>query len=91
MENSTKTLQASEGQTDGLVWTGNADVVVFSVDGGSGHMKMKSVTVTVTGADGIGTTQTIGMPALVFDLQGRKVMRPQRGLYVKEGKKFFVR
>ena len=91
VENSTKTLQASVGQVNGLVWTGDADEVVFSVDSGSGHMKMKSVTVTLTGVDGIGTTQTIGMPAVVYDLQGRRVMCPRRGFYVKDGKKFFVR
>lgn len=94
VESSTKTLSASTGTVNGLVWTGNASQVVFSVDGGNGHLKMKKATVARSGADGIerlSTTEGRQPATTVFDLQGRRVQQPVRGLYIHQGRKYMVR
>lgn len=94
VNSSSKTLQASVGtvSTD-RVWTGKTQEVTFSVNDGSGNMQLASVDVQVENDNtGIATTTTQNVRTVVFhDLQGRRVVHPRRGLYIKDGKKVVVR
>ena len=90
-ENTTKRLSADVGTVDDLIWVGNAQSVTISVDGGSGHAKIKSVTVT-TITTGIEQTPTQAVSRQVFyDLQGRQVTNPTKGLYIMNGRKVIVK
>ena len=42
-------------------------------------------------ASGIESVKTAGNAATIYDLQGRKVMKAQRGLYIQNGRKFIVK
>jgi hypothetical protein len=44
-----------------------------------------------TGIESIPTVGTDETPENVYDLQGRKVVTPQRGIYIRNGKKVIVR
>ena len=94
-ENSTKQLVASNGTVDGLTWTGDAEEVTFNIDGSSGHMKMTKVNMKMSGSgpDEVKMPEAHTQPVqtIVYDLQGRKVVQPHRGLYIKHGRKFIVR
>lgn len=94
-ENSTKQLVASNGTVDGLTWTGDAEEVTFNIDGSSGHMKMTKVNMKMSGSgpDEVKMPEAHTQPVqtIVYDLQGRKVVQPRRGLYIKHGRKFIVR
>lgn len=91
VESSAKTLRASVGTVDGLTWTGDHSQVVFSVDEGSGHLKMKKAVYTLSGTDALRLPSEESKPGIFFDLQGRKVKNPRPGLYVSNGRKYIVR
>lgn len=42
-------------------------------------------------ASGIESVKTAGNAATIYDLQGRKVVKAQRGLYIQNGRKFIVK
>ena len=44
-----------------------------------------------TGMDMIPTVDTVDTPEKIYDLQGRKVATPQRGIYIKDGRKVIVK
>lgn len=90
---SSNSLQASAGTVDGLKWTGNGQSVVFTCSGSSGNLQMQSAAVKVAGGSTAVSTPVIyGTPAVVYyDLQGRRVMNPQKGLYIVNGHKVSIR
>ena len=93
-QSSTKTLMADSGNMDELTWTGDAQTVTFSVDGGSGHMRLTKAVVTTNSStpNSIGSTTAAAAPAVVCDLQGRRVKQVhRRGLYICNGRKIVVR
>jgi hypothetical protein len=90
---SSNPLLASNGFVKDLKWTGDAQNVVFSVGGESGHLQITTASVIVdAGSSGIteATTTTV-MPTVYYDLQGRRVMNPVKGLYVVNGKKVYCK
>lgn len=90
---SSNSLQASAGTVDGLKWTGNGQSVVFTCSGSSGNLQMQSAAVKVAGGSTAVSTPVIyGTPAVVYyDLQGRRVINPQKGLYIVNGHKVSIR
>ena len=45
----------------------------------------------VTAISGKGIVESEESATDIYDLQGRKVSKPRKGLYVKDGKKLFVK
>ena len=90
-ESSSKTLSASTGTMDGLVWTGNASKVVFSLNGSSGHIRIANIKVTVSVPSGIHHhLSPVTHHPKTYNLKGQRVKRYGRGIYVKNGKKIII-
>lgn len=92
----------SVGEMDGYTWTGNADEVQFTSTYTSSwpeanankHIQIASVKITVAELTGISQKPTISMSSdAIYTLSGVRVdsdnLRP--GIYIKNGKKFFVK
>ena len=92
-----KTLNASVGNVNGYTWTGNAEQVAFSVNSGSGNLPISQLKIKVSGGSdpsGIDMVQTntrLDGQRVIYDLSGRRVTNPTRGLYIVDGKKVFIR
>jgi hypothetical protein len=86
-------LQASDGFVKDLKWTGDGQNVVFSAGGESGHLQITTASVIVdTGSSGITEATTITVkPTVYYDLQGRRVINPVRGLYIVNGRKVYCK
>ena len=65
-------ITADCGSYNDGTWTGEADEVVFSIGGTSGHVRFASITVTYS--DG---TQTVSIPKPVFSPEGGSFTEPQ--------------
>ena len=88
-----KTLEASVGTSADGVWTGQAQSVTFNVNSGSGHLqlsqvKAKSSTPTAI-TDKIVNRQFENQQ--LFDLFGRPVSHPQKGVYIQNGRKILIK
>lgn len=92
---SSNRLQANTGSVaNNRTWTGNAQTVTFTCTGSSGHIKLVSVKVELAQPSAIETlsalpSSLVGQPC--YDLQGRRVERPTRGLYIVNGRKILIR
>ena len=90
-ESSSKTISASTGSMNGMVWTGNASKVVFNVNGTSGHIRITNIKVTVFVPSGINTLNAKERSGHhVYDLKGQRVKRPGKGIYIKNRKKIII-
>ena len=88
---SSKTLSASTGTMDGLVWTGNASKVVFSVNSGGGNMQITNIKVTVSEPSGIRPffdNPRTGFQ--IYNLNGQRVRSFGKGIYIINGKKIII-
>ena len=91
-----KTLNASVGNVNGYTWTGNAEQVAFSVNSGSGNLPISQLKIKVSGGSdpsGIDMVQTntrLDGQRVIYDLSGRRVTNPTRGLYIVDGRKVFI-
>ena len=91
-ESSSKKWYASTGTVSDFTWTGNAQSVTFNVDDGSGHAKIKSVKVSLSGAtEGVRYVATQSQQTGLYDLQGRRTTATRKGIYIRDGKKVVVR
>lgn len=92
---SSKTLSASTGTVNDLIWTGNASSVTFNVNDGSGNMQLSSVKVTLSGTQGINqpkghmTADGDSFRTLSGTVVDRHHLRP--GIYIHKGKKVIVK
>ncbi len=81
------------GTINGYTWTGNANSVTFGSE--ANHIKMSSVKVTLVQNENTGIQdikpQTTHPSPLVYDLQGRQVKNPTKGLYIVDGKKVILK
>ncbi len=83
-------LQSGGGTIDGYTWSGLANDVTFGAESGSGHIKMLSVKVTLAIYDPSGISNVVPSApnsTAIHDLQGRRVLNPQKGLYIVNGRK----
>ncbi len=91
--NPTKPMYASTGTVSDYTWTGHAREVQFTVEEGSGHVRLKSAAVTVEQSE-ISTSVVrphLTVPHPRHDLMGRKLRRSHKGFYIQQGKKFVAR
>ena len=82
-------LQASNGSVNEMKWTGDAQSVTFTANGKKDHLRITTATVTIdAGSSGITKPAAVKVqPSVFYDLQGRRVHKPQKGLYIVEGRK----
>lgn len=88
-----KTLEASVGTAADYIWTGKAQSVTFNVNSGSGHLQLSKVKVATGASASIDATllNNESEAAVLYDMQGRRVTQPTRGIYILNGKKVIVR
>ena len=78
------------GAIDGYTWTGLANSVTFGA--AANHIKMLSVKVTLAIYDPSGIQDiNLSTEKKVFDLQGRRVQNPSKGLYIINGRKVILK
>ena len=96
-ESSTKELVASTGTVDGYKWTGKTSVVDFSINASSCHIRISSLKIKLeanaepTGIDFVQTDTRFSGQRVIYDLSGRRVMNPTKGLYIVDGRKVVIR
>ena len=93
-ESSTKELVASTGTVNGYKWTGKTTAVNFSINASSGHIKISSLKIKVDAPTGINFVQTgtrLAGQRVIYDLSGRRVVHPTKGLYIVDGRKVVIR
>lgn len=78
------------GNIDGYTWTGLANSVTFGA--AANHIKMLSVKVTLAIYDPSGIQDiNLSTEKKIFDLQGRRVQNPSKGLYIINGRKVILK
>ena len=79
-----------------MKWTGDASSVQFEVSSGSGHIRVASLKINVnvpgdpSGIDFV-QTNTLAGQRVIYDLSGRRVTNPTKGIYIVDGRKVVVR
>ena len=96
-----KELIPSVGQMNGNTWTGEASEVQFTStytsswpeSNANKHIQISSAEITVSPLSGI--TQHLSsvtrQPSPIYDLQGRRVSRPTKGLYIRNRNKYIIK
>jgi endonuclease I len=89
------------GQMEGNTWRGQAQEVQFTSTYTSSwpeanankHIQIADVKITVASPSGITqhTSPIIQEPSPIYDLQGRRVVQPVKGVYIKNIRKFIVK
>jgi len=89
------------GQMEGNTWRGQAQEVQFTSTYTSSwpeanankHIQIADVKITVASPSGITqhTSPIIHEPSPIYDLQGRRVVQPVKGVYIKNIRKFIVK
>lgn len=78
------------GAIEGYTWTGLANSVTFGA--AANHIKMLSVKVTLAIYDPSGIQDiNLSTEKKIFDLQGRRVQNPSKGLYIINGRKVILK
>ena len=96
-KNSDKQLEASTGTVDGYTWTGDAAEVVFNVNSGSKNLQVASLKIKVnvpenpSGIDVAKTNSRLDGQRVIYDLSGRRVTNPTRGIYIVDGRKVVIK
>lgn len=96
-KNSDKQLEASTGTVDGYTWTGDAAEVVFNVNSGSKNLQVASLKIKInvpenpSGIDVAKTNSRLDGQRVIYDLSGRRVTNPTRGIYIVDGRKVVIR
>ena len=86
-------LSANTGAFDSYSWTGDAKEVVITSDSNTALRKV--VVKLSNGASGIDMVETdhhlrLDGYRVIYDLSGRRVMNPSRGLYIVDGRKVVI-
>ena len=90
-----KVLYANGATVSDNKWTGNSKEVVFTVSSGSGNLQISALKITVnvpsdpSGIDGVQTKSLAGQ-RVIYDLSGRRVTNPSRGIYIVDGRKVVI-
>lgn len=71
---------------------GDYDIIASGAEAQNYEITYENGTLTITASTGISSlSPTTSHPAPLYDLEGRKVQTPQRGIYIKNKKKVVVR
>ena len=96
-KNTSKQLQASTGSVDGYKWTGSDSTVEFSVNSGSGNLQVSGLKIKIDGSSGpsdidmVQTDTRLDGQRVIYDLSGRRVTNPTRGIYIVDGRKVVIK
>jgi hypothetical protein len=96
-KNTSKQLQASTGSVDGYKWTGSDSTVEFTVNSGSGNLQVSGLKIKVDGSSGpsdidmVQTDSRLDGQRVIYDLSGRRVTNPTRGIYIVDGRKVVIK
>ena len=98
-KNTDKQLEASTGSVNGYTWTGDAAEVVFNVNSGSKNLQVSGLKIKVNvpqeqnpdGIDFVQTTTKLDGQRVIYDLSGRRVTNPTRGIYIVDGRKVVIK
>ncbi len=96
-KNSDKQLEASTGTVDGYTWTGDAAEAAFTVNSGPKNLQVASLEIKVnvpanpSGIDVAKTNSRLDGQRVIYDLSGRRVTNPTRGIYIVDGRKVVIR
>ena len=98
-KNTDKQLEASTGSVNGYTWTGDAAEVVFNVNSGSKNLQVSGLKIKVNvpqeqdpdGIDFVQTTTKLDGQRVIYDLSGRRVTNPTKGIYIVDGRKVVIR
>ena len=91
-KDSTKELLLIDGggTIDGYTWTGLANSVTFGA--AANHIKMLSVKITLAIYEPTGIqNMNLSIEKKIYDLQGRRVQNPTKGLYIINGHKMILK
>lgn len=91
-KDSTKELLLLQGggAVNGYTWTGQANSVTFGA--AANHIKILSVKVTLANSNPTGIQDiNLSTENKIFDLQGRHVQYPKKGLYIINGRKVILK
>ena len=86
-----KTIEASTGSVQDGTWTGKAKKVVFCVSAGGGNVQLSQLDVRTDGTDGISELLVHTATPVFYDMQGRRVQKPTKGLYITSGRKVILK
>lgn len=96
-----KELIPLTGQMDGNTWRGQAQEVLFTStytsswpeSNANKHIQISGVKITVAAPSGITqhTSDPKSQTSTIYDLQGRRVAQPTKGMYIKNERKFIVK
>ena len=96
-----KELIPAVGQMEGNIWVGEAREVVFTLtytsswpeSNANKHIQISGVKITVAAPSGITqhTSDPKSQTSTIYDLQGRRVAQPTKGMYIKNERKFIVK
>ena len=98
-KNTDKQLEASTGTVNGYTWTGDAAEVVFNVNSGSKNLQVAGLKIKVNvpqdpdpaGIDVVQTNTRLDGQRVIYDLSGRRVVNPTRGIYIVDGRKVVIK
>ncbi len=96
-KNTDKQLIANVGTVDGYTWTGNASSVQFEVNSGNKNLQVSGLKIKVNGGQGpsgidfVQTTTNLDGQRVIYDLSGRRVTNPTRGVYIVDGRKVVIK
>lgn len=89
-------LNSDTGSFDGFKWTGDASTVVITSEGNTSltNVKVKVNVPQDQDPTGIGFVQTntrLDGQRVIYDLSGRRVTNPTKGIYIVDGRKVVIR
>ena len=85
------TLQADANATEGITEMTLKNIVLARTNSTSEKLDPVNVPVTIGNTDGINGARIIGDSKAYYDLQGRKVEHPSKGIYIHGGKKVLIK
>ncbi len=89
-DNSADSGKISVG-TDVATWTGSASTVTTYIGGNTQLNKVVVYVDDTNEATGIHAVEIPVNDGIIYNLQGQRVSNPQRGIYIMNGKKFYVK
>lgn len=88
--NKNATLTSDVGSVSNFIWNGDNNKVTFNSSAKLSLASMKVITSSASGIDVVQTNTRLDGRRVIYDLSGRRVTNPTRGLYIVDGRKVFI-